>query len=849
MTTLLALALGASLVGSPDSVSAMPTLSGPVPVNQANWKLADKFSNDFIRQYTYSTSLTPGWIGETDKFWYRWQDSSGVKFWIVDCKARSKKPLFDSVKMAALLSETTKKPYDTNTLPITTLTFTEKADAIRFTIENVRYEYNLEKETLTSLGRGPAGGQGGPGGGAGGGFGGGNRGGGGGGGRFGGQGGQGGQGSTARDGFRNYSPDRKSYVYALDHNLYFVDTADEQKPVQLTTDGETGYSFGSADNRQGNQQQQQQQQQDDNQDENQGQQQNQQSRTPERRVRANATWSKDSKMFYVTRTDSRKVKELFLVNNLAQPRPTLSSYKYAMPGEPDVNQTELFCFDMESKKLVKCDINKWTYQRVMNITWDGDGDKIRFARRDRLQRNLEYCELDPKTHTITPLVTESVEDANLEVQSPRYLKNGDMVWWSERSGWGHYYLYGHDGKLKNPITTGPARFDSIVGMDEDKGTLWVRGQGREEGENPYFRHLYKVEANGKGLTLLDSGDADHSTTLSPSKSYIVDTYSRVDLPNVTVLRDGSGKVIMELEKADLSRLVETGWKAPERFQVKAADGVTDIYGNMWKPFDFDPNKKYPIIANVYPGPQTESVTMTFSANPTNQRLAQLGFIVIQIGNRGGNPARSNAYQSYSYFNLRDYGLADKKAGIEQLANRYPWIDIDRVGIYGHSGGGFMTAAAMMLPPYNDFFKVGVSSSGNHDNNIYNDNWSEQYHGLKEVKVPKKDKDGKDIAGEFETKLEIKVPTTVELAPNLKGKLLLVTGDMDNNVHPANTIRLVDALIKANKRFDFMLMPGQAHGYGPMQGYFTQMLMEYFAEHLIGDNYRGSAEMKDHIGGR
>jgi dipeptidyl aminopeptidase/acylaminoacyl peptidase len=243
-----------------------------------------------------------------------------------------------------------------------------------------------------------------------------------------------------------------------------------------------------------------------------------------------------------------------------------------------------------------------------------------------------------------------------------------------------------------------------------------------------------------------------------------------------------------------------------------------------------------------------------------QQLAQLGFIVIQIGNRGGNPLRSNAYQSFSYFNLRDYALADKKAGIEQLAARYKWIDLDRVGIYGHSGGGFLTGAALMLPPFNDFFKVGVSSAGNHDNNIYNQNWSEQYHGLRAVPPTVANARGRrSVTGngngasgpttidttivDDSIKYEIRVPTNAELAPNLKGNLLLVHGDMDNNVHPGNTIRLVNALIKANKRFDFMIMPGKQHGFADYQPYFTRMLMEYFAEHLLGDYYRAGAEIR------
>ncbi|HSL70388.1 MAG TPA: prolyl oligopeptidase family serine peptidase, partial [Longimicrobiales bacterium] len=477
--------------------------------------------------------------------------------------------------------------------------------------------------------------------------------------------------------------------------------------------------------------------------------------------------------------------------------------------------------------------------------------------------------------------TESTENANLERQNLRYVKaGGDFIWWSERSGWGHYYLYDHDGKYKNAITAGDWRAEAIAEVDSVGRVLWFRAVGREDGEVPYYTHLYRVNLDGSGLALLDAGDATHNSTLSPSRRFIVDTYSRIDLPPKAVLRDAAGRELLKLEETDVSRLTEYGWKPPERFVVKAADGVTNIFGNIFKPFDFDPSRKYPIIANVYPGPQTEQVTYNFAPTAIQQRLAQLGFIVIQIGNRGGSPQRSNAYQHHGYFNLRDYGLADKKAGIEQLATRFPWIDIDRVGIFGHSGGGFMTAAALLQPPYNDFFKVGVSSAGNHDNNVYNQNWSEQYHGLKEIRVPRNanliaangrggrnrargaaqknqaagQQDGQSDAQlkasadtangtEYVTKFDIHIPANHEIASNLKGRLLLVHGDMDNNVHPAGTIRLANALIKANKRFDLMLMPGKPHGYGDMQPYYTRLMMEYFAEHLLGDYYRTNAEMR------
>ncbi len=799
--------------------------------NEANWKLANRFTAESLRPFVYSSSLTPGWINKTDVFWYTWRDAKGLRFWKVDCKAKKRAPLFDSARMAALLSELTKKPYDETNLPITTVTFDAKnANLMRFVLESVRYEYELEKGTLKSLGKvqrgkGQQEGEGEQ------------------------QQQQGGppqQGQT-RD-FRNYAPDRKAFVYAMEHNLYFVEVKDgkDQPPVQLTKDGEKDFSFGSRAEQTQQQQQFQQQIQQQIQQEDQdrlGQQQQGsgvQSQANEKRVRANVTWSKDSKRFYVTRNDSRKVKELFLVNSLAEPRPTLTTYRYAMPGDVDVSQIELNVLEPGNKELRKLDAGKWKDQRLLDIHWqDTTSESLRFVRRDRLQRNLELCEIELKTGAIKPLLAESVENAFLETQSVRYVKHGgDFLWFSERSGWGHYYLYDNAGKLKNAVTSGPWRASQIVDVDPDKAVVWVRGNAKEEGENPYYRHLYCFGLDGKYIGPCDPGNADHSTSLSPSKKFMVDVASRTDMqPKVLLLEEG-GKLAMELETMDISRLLDAGWKMPEVFAVKAADGVTDIHGNLWKPADFDKRKRYPIIAHVYPGPQTESVTATFSTGGNNQRLANLGFIVIQIGNRGGNPARSNAYHSYGYFNLRDYALADKRAGIEQLAARHPWIDADRVGIYGHSGGGFLTAAALLLPPYSDFFKVGVASAGNHDNNVYNQNWSEQHHGLKEVAV--KDKDGKETA---EKKFEIKVPANHELAANLKGKLLLVHGDMDSNVHHAGTMRLANALIKANKRFDFMLLPGKAHGFSDMQPYFTQMMMEYFAEHLLGDYYRAGPDMK------
>ncbi len=562
--------------------------------------------------------------------------------------------------------------------------------------------------------------------------------GGGGGGRAGGGGGGGGGFGGGRGGdFRNYSPDSSMFAFARDHNLYLVHVA-AKDTVQLTHDGVKNYSFGARDTLQERQQQEltrQQTQQGDSTQENGGGDvgggRGGVNRDP--RVRANVVWSQDSKAFAVIRRDQRKVKPLYLVNNLANPRPELMEYTYAMPGETEVGQEELWSWHVGDTKLTGVGIKKWKDQQLFDLHWDGTADHLRLVRRDRTQRHFELLDIALPAQTTTQLLHEDIDNNSSERQNVRYVKaGGDFIWWSERSGWGHYYLYDNTGHLKRALTSGAWRAERIVDVDSVKGILYFAAVGREAAENPYYSHLYRVNLDGTGMSLLDAGDATHDSRLSSNKKWIVDNSSRVDLIPHAVLRDATGKLVMDLETMDLSGLKELGWKPPEKFQTKAADGVTDIYGNMWKPFDFDSTKSYPIIANVYPGPQTETVNFTFSPTAVPQQLAQLGFIVIQIGNRGGSPQRSQEYQGFSYYNLRDYALADKKTGIEQLAARHKWIDLDRVGIYGHSGGGFLTAAAMLLPPYNEFFKVGVSESGNHDNNIYNQNWSEQYHGLKIV---------------------------------------------------------------------------------------------------------------------
>jgi dipeptidyl aminopeptidase/acylaminoacyl peptidase len=403
--------------------------------------------------------------------------------------------------------------------------------------------------------------------------------------------------------------------------------------------------------------------------------------------------------------------------------------------------------------------------------------------------------------------------------------------------------------MKRQITDGFFVTGRIQRIDTLGRELYVQAFGREKGIHPYYNMIYRVSLDRSGMKLLSPEDATHSFSMSKSNKYWVDTYSRIDQVPRSVLRDNNGNILLTLEEPDLSQLYETGWKMPETFVVKAKDGVTDLYGVMYKPFDFDPEKKYPVISYVYPGPQTESVSYSFTTSGRyNVALAQLGFIVVNFGHRGGSPQRNNYYHTFGYDNLRDYALADDKYGIEQLADRFDFMDIEKVGIYGHSGGGFMSTAALLTYP--GFYDVAVSSAGNHDNNIYNQWWGETHHGVKEIEKKKKKKEGEEQTDstkvdqeETEISFKSRVPANQELAKNLEGHLLLVHGDIDNNVHPGNSIRMADALIAANKRFDFMIMPGQRHGFGKYSEYFETMMWYYFAEHLLGD-YRTNVELKD-----
>ena len=603
-----------------------------------------------------------------------------------------------------------------------------------------------------------------------------------------------------------YSPDSTYIVFARKHNLHLMKGKDKDSvEVQLTKDGERWYSY-QADGG---------------------------DTTTTKRLRADAVWFEDNKKLYVTRSDQRKVKELWVINSLKK-RPELETYKYEMPGEPNITQQEVWVYDIETKSGVKLKTDKWKDQSLSVFTAKKKSDYAYIMRMDRAYQKVDVLKANTTSGDTEVLFSEEVKPYIWTSFVNLHIMDGgkEYIWLSEKSGWPQLYLYDEKGKQKNKITDGYFVVSNIDAIDTLKRVVYFTGNGKEEGISPYYTMKYRVNFDGTGLKLLTPENASHSFSMGDKQNYFVDNYSRVDMAPKSVLRDKMGKVVIDLEETDLSAVKAIGWKYPEMFMIKAADGITDLYGVMWKPADFDSTKKYPIISYVYPGPQTEPFPITFTNN-YQAALAQVGFVVVAFGQRGGSPLRSKYYHNFGYGDLRDYPLADNKYGIEQLAARYKFIDINKVGIYGHSGGGFMSTAAILTYP--DFYKVAVSSSGNHDNNVYNKWWSEIHNGVKEKtkKIKKKNDKGEEIEV-TESTFEAPIETNVELAKNLKGHLLLVTGDIDNNVHPANTIRVADALIKAGKRFDFMIMPGQRHGYGPYNDYFEKAKWYYFSQHFFGD---------------
>jgi dipeptidyl aminopeptidase/acylaminoacyl peptidase len=745
------------------------TASAPRVLTAADYARAERFMSGQVASLVLRSGVRPGWLPD-ERFWYRNSLANGTsEFILVDPARGTRAPAFDHAALAAALSLASGKTFDGTRFPFIALEFSADGKTISFDADGRAWSYDSRTKICKSTGNvRPAGRPAGPG-----------------------------------APFELLSPDGRFTAFIRNDNLWLREVATKAER-QLTTDGikDFGYATDNAG--------------------------------WTRSDRPVLAWSPDSKKIATFQQDQRGVGEMYLVETKVG-HPTLQAWKYPLPGDEVVTTIQRVVIHLDGPRVVRLkmppDQHRSTYTDDIksrggvwdDVEWSADGSRFVFVSTSRDHKIEIVREANPETGDVRDVLEEKTAaffESGPGRSNWRYLDaSGEIIWFSERDNWGQLYLYDlKTGALKNQITSGEGNASQIVRIDEKARMIWFVGVGKEKGRDPYFRHLYRVAFDGRNAALLTPEDADHEIAFSPSGRFFVDSHSRPDVPTVSVLRDAaSGKLLVSLEKADIEPLLAAGWKPPIPFTVKARDGITDLYGLMFRPTNFDPAKKYPIVNNIYPGPQSGSIgSRSFSpARGDTQALAELGFIVIQLDGMG-TPNRSKKFHEAYYGDMGDNTLPDQVAGMKQLAERFPWIDIDRAGIYGHSGGGYATCDAMFRFP--DFFKVGISEAGNHDNRGYEDDWGEKWQGLL-VRNP-------DGTSNYDGQ------ANQNIAKNLKGKLLLAHGTTDSNVPPYLTLLVVNELIRANKDFDLILLPNRGHGFGN-EPYMVRRRWDYFVRYLLG----------------
>ncbi|HEY6414416.1 MAG TPA: DPP IV N-terminal domain-containing protein [Edaphobacter sp.] len=744
---------------------------------------AEKFMNYNVNPLVYHGVDSPTWLPD-GRFWYRDRDADGVTFTLVDPAKGTKGPAFDHAKLANALSATSagKRKVDAQHLPISDIAFV--GETLVVTAHGRQFHCDLSGAgvcTADATASKPEANPAAP---------------------------------PRRKVATDISPDKTKAAFIRDHNLWVRDLA-TGKETQLTTDGVKDYGYAT---------------------DNAGW---QMSDNPI------LVWSPDSKKIATFQQDQRKDGEMYLVP-VTNGHPQLKAWKYPLVGDKDVTMIERVIIDVDSPKVIRLKMPPDQHRSTIcddvscrggsgwdDVQWSDDGKHLAFVSTSRDHKQEWFRVADASTGEVREVMSETApkffESGNDKVNWKYLPKSNEILWFSERDGWGQMYLYDlTTGKLKNQITHGEGNVTQVLHVDDATRRIYFLAVGKEKGRDPYFSHYYSIGFDGSGLTLLTPEDADHAITPSLDGRYFVDVYSTPTQPQTTVVRDSNGKVVVEVAKQDITKLVAAGWVPPTPITVKARDGKTDLYGFLFKPTNFDASKKYPIVNNVYPGPQTGSCGgRSFTASHRDmQALAELGFVVVCIDGMG-TPFRSKAFHEFYFGNLGDNTIPDQVAGMKELAAKYPWIDIDRAGMYGHSGGGNATAAAMFNYP--DFFKVGIAESGNHDQRDYEDDWAEKWAGL-EVKNP-------DGTSNYDSQ------ANQNIAKNLKGHLLLAHGTMDNNVPPNNTLLVVDALIKANKDFDLLMIPNVAHGYAEAAPYMARRRWDYFVRNLAGNTPPKEYQMK------
>ena len=698
---------------------------------------------------------------------YSTKTKDGKKFILVNTNTQTKETAFNHEKLAKTLSKELDKEINANALPISNISFSDDLNTLQFIAFNQKYIYKIKEHTLVQhpSERNPA------------------------------------------DRNEHVSPNGKLAAYIEHYNLWIRDL-DTNKSIQLTFDGKQDYGY--ATNNAG----------------------------WIKNDGAVLKWSPNSDKIATFQQDARAVGMMYLTSsNVGHPR--LEAWKHPLPGDAEIFTIERVIIHLGNQpKTVRLKMEK-DFQRgtttdhiagrnneLLDAQWNKKGTKFAFVSNSRDHKIAHLQIADAQTGAVTSVHKEVVAtyyESGVNTENWKVLfDSNEFIWYSEKTDWGHLYLYDLKTKaLKNKITSGEFIVKQIKSIDEENRQIYFSAGGKEAG-NPYHNYYYKVNFDGTKFTNLTPSKGTHSVTISDDYTLLVDTYSTTKEPPITVLRNGFGEKIMDLETADISELKEKNWQAPIEFSVKARDENTDLYGIMCLPSHYNANKKYPVLNYIYPGPQSGSIG-NYGFRPVwrdFQAVAELGFVVVAV-DAMGTPMRSKSFHDAYYGNMGDNGLPDNITAIKQLAQKHKGMDLEKIGIWGHSGGGFASTRAVFTYP--EFYDVAVSGAGNHDNRNYEADWGEKWQGLL-------------IEGNLEGKTDGTTNYDNQanqlIAKDLKGKLLITHGSMDNNVPPSNTMLVVEALIKANKDFDMILYPNKRHGYGDMTNYMTRKRWDYFVTHLL-----------------
>ena len=758
-------------------------------ISLADYQGAEQFLSANTSKLVYGIVSSQSWQAN-ETLIYKNAVAGGVEYILANPATGQQAKAFDHQQLAEALAAESENEVDPTDLSLSSIDISVDEQTMTFSIQGSRYEADLSNYTLKSI-------------------------------------------ANLQKRNENLSPDGSKAAYIKGNNLWIRNTADDSHQ-QLTFDGQKDFGYGT----------------------------NNAGWT--KRDSPVLLWSPDSKKIATFQHDGRGVGEMYLWSTKVG-HPKLEQWKYPLPGDSLIFRIERVVIHLGPKpKLVRLkmlvDAHRSTISDhiagrggdFLDVEWGEDSESLAFVSSSRDHKIAELKVADIYSGQVRAVLKEEVatyfESGNRKVNWHVLPESDEALWFSERSNWGHLYLYDlQSGELKQQITTGDWSVLQVLHIDRENRKLYFTGSNKEEGD-PYYQYLYSINFDGSGLTNLTTENANHSIVLSPSRQYFTDSYSTPTTPPITVIRDLGGQVLMTLQEGDITDLVATGWIPAVPFTVKARDNVTDLYGLMYKPTNFDPTKKYPILNYLYPGPQSGSVgTRSFRASRSDkQSLAELGFIVVEV-DAMGSPGRSKSFHDAYYGNMGDNGLPDQMAMITQLAAQNSWMDLDKVGIWGHSGGGFASTDGILRYP--EFYKVAVSGAGNHDNRNYEDDWGEKWQGLlvkEEIKS----------TGTEGVSIDLEVPETAEitnydnqanqlLAGNLQGKLLIAHGMMDGNVHPSNTMLVVDALIKADKDFDMVVFPNSRHGFGNSR-YFLKRRWDYFVTHLKGETPPAGFLFQDNI---